>query len=202
MTSTIYLLRHGQTEFNAERRLQGHCDSPLTALGEEQAQAMGAALRDELGDELRNGHDYAVLVSPLGRAQQTARLVCQQLGIPTQRIQTDQRLIEVSFGNWEKLNVLELHAEQPQLAKLDNWYFEAPNGEAYTDVVARIEHFLADPQLPNKMIIVAHGLLGRIFRGVYANMSAATMWSQDMPQDAFFKLRAGKIKRIECRLPA
>jgi broad specificity phosphatase PhoE len=50
MARTIYLLRHGHTQLNAERRMQGHCDSALTDLGVQQAQAMGAALRDELGE--------------------------------------------------------------------------------------------------------------------------------------------------------
>jgi broad specificity phosphatase PhoE len=127
-----------------------------------------------------------------------AQLVCEQLALPTDQIRPDPRLIEVSFGQWEKQNMLELHAQQPHLAALPDWYFQAPDGEAYADVVARLETWLADPLLPNNLIVVAHGLLGRIFRGVYAKMTPEAMWAQDMPQDAFFRLNGGKIAHIDC----
>jgi probable phosphoglycerate mutase len=195
MSRTIYLLRHGQTEFNAERRMQGHCDSALTAAGQQQARAMGATLRDEIGHPA----DWQVLASPLGRAMQTAQLVCEELGLPSSAIVAEPRLIEVCFGEWEMQQVDELHAQQPHLPALPDWYFAAPGCEPYADVVARIEAWLADADLPPKVIVVAHGLLGRIFRGVYAQMTPAQLWAQDMPQDAFFRLQAGRITRIDCQ---
>src|SRR4051812_14099959 len=72
----IYLLRHGQTQWNVEQRIQGHKDSALTLLGERQALAMGAAVAALLG----NPQGVAVVASPLGRTRQTAALVCQALG--------------------------------------------------------------------------------------------------------------------------
>jgi broad specificity phosphatase PhoE len=194
MSRTIYLLRHGQTEFNHERRMQGHCDSALTQLGQAQARAMGATLRDELA----NPADWTILASPLGRAMHTAQLVCSELGLLASQIRAEPRLIEVAFGDWEKQQVDQLHAQYPTLAVQPDWHFEAPNCEPYAEVVTRIEQWLADETLPEKMIVVAHGLLGRIFRGVYAGMSAEALWQQDMPQDAFFRLQDGKIARITC----
>lgn len=194
MSRTIYLLRHGQTEFNAERRMQGQCDSPLTELGEAQARAMGAALREELG----NPADWQVLASPLGRAMQTARLVSAELGLPARHIRPEPRLIEVSFGEWEMQQVPVLHERYPELASLPDWYFNAPGCESFAAVSARIRHWLADESLPPRLIVVAHGLLGRILRGIYAGMHPDQLWQQDMPQDAFFRLQGGKITRIEC----
>jgi broad specificity phosphatase PhoE len=194
MSRTIYLLRHGQTQFNFERRMQGHCNSPLTEQGEEQARAMGATLRDELS----NPADWQVLASPLGRAMQTAHLVCDELGLPISQIRAEPRLIEVCFGEWEMQQVDALHSLYPELATQPDWYFQAPNCEPYAAVVERIEQWLADETLPPNLIVVAHGLLGRILRGVYAGLSADALWQQDMPQDAFFRLKNGAITRIAC----
>ncbi|MBS0410216.1 MAG: histidine phosphatase family protein, partial [Proteobacteria bacterium] len=65
----IYLIRHGQTEFNRERRYQGRCDSPLTEVGRRQAHAVGVRL-SELGVT-----DFRLVSSPLGRTLETAAIV-------------------------------------------------------------------------------------------------------------------------------
>ncbi len=197
MSRVIYLLRHGQTEFNAERRMQGHCDSPLTALGESQARAMGATLRAELADPA----DWPIYASPLGRTMQTATWVAKELGIPSSTILPESRLIEVCFGDWEMQQVDTLHRRYPALATQVDWHFQAPHCEPYAAVVARIEQWLNDPELPPRMIVVAHGLLGRILRGVYAKMDFTALWQQDMPQDAFFRLQDGVITRLACLDP-
>lgn len=194
MSRTIYLLRHGQTEFNAERRMQGQCDSPLTVLGLAQARAMGVKLREELG----NPADWQMVASPLGRAMHTARLVASELGLPADSIRPEPRLIEVSFGEWEMQQVPVLHERHPELACQADWYFNAPGCETYAAVAARIRQWLADDSQPSRQIVVAHGLLGRILRGIYAGMHPEQLWQQDMPQDAFFRLQNGQITRIEC----
>jgi broad specificity phosphatase PhoE len=194
MSRVIYLLRHGQTEFNAELRMQGHCDSPLTGQGVAQAHAMGATLREEVS----NPADWQVLASPLGRAMQTAQLVCQELGLPHSCIRAEPRLIEVCFGEWEKKQVEMLRLQYPELNGVPDWYFQAPACEPYAAVVQRIENWLADADLPARLIVVAHGLLGRILRGVYAGLTPDQLWQQDMPQDAFFRLQNGTITRISC----
>ena len=194
MSRTIYLLRHGQTEFNRERRMQGHCDSPLTCEGIAQARAMGEAL----GDILHDPKEWQVLVSPLGRARQTAQLVMDELGLSSKQLHIEPRLIEVAFGEWEMQRVEDVFAQFPELANQPDWYFQAPACEPLAEVVTRLEQWLADPELPLQIIVVAHGLLGRILRGIYAGLSPQAMWQQDMPQDAFFRLKDGELSRIEC----
>ena len=88
----IYLVRHGETEFNAERRQQGHMDSPLTALGRAQAHAVGHLLKRQVGGE----DGWRIIASPLGRAQHTAQIIGEHLGLA---VETDRRVIEVSFPN-------------------------------------------------------------------------------------------------------
>ncbi|MBM5570778.1 MULTISPECIES: histidine phosphatase family protein [Deefgea] len=195
MSRIIYLLRHGQTEFNLERRMQGHCDSPLTELGKSQARAMGATLSALLSEPQR----WHVLASPLGRAQHTAKLVLSELGLPEQHLQIDHRLIEVAFGEWEQQQVLALFDQYPELATQADWYFQAPACEPLAAVTTRLKAWLNDPALPQYVVVVAHGLLGRILRGIYARLTAEQMWQQDMPQDALFRLQDGQITRIECR---
>ncbi|WP_047396818.1 histidine phosphatase family protein [Chitinibacter sp. ZOR0017] len=194
MTRTIYLLRHGQTELNAQRRMQGHCDSPLTSLGQAQARAMGRTLRTLITEPA----SWQLAVSPLGRAQHTAQLVCAELGLPAAHPHTDARLIEVGFGDWEMQAVEPLHAQNPELAQRPDWHFAAPNVEPMAAVQARIAALLADPALPAQLIIVAHGLLGRFIRGAYAQLPLDEMLQQEMPQDAFYRLQHGQIERIAC----
>ncbi|AOY01180.1 histidine phosphatase family protein [Jeongeupia sp. USM3] len=194
MSRTIYLLRHGQTEFNTVRRLQGRCDSPLTALGREQAQAMGEALKDEIGSI----DGWAMRVSPLARAQASAALVAAALGLPAAAMTTDERIIEVGFGDWEQQLREDLVTQRPELETAPDWHFHSPNGEQLADVLARIDAFLADPALPQRLIVVSHGLFGRLLRARYLGLSGDALFSGEMPQDAFFRLAGGEVTRITC----
>ncbi|BDN87596.1 hypothetical protein KAM471c_14110 [Aeromonas caviae] len=91
MSRTLYLLRHGQTRYNAELRLQGRCNSELTPRGEAQALAMGNRLNELLAEPA----SWTLYASPLGRARQTAELVCQRLGLGRECIIWDERLVEL-----------------------------------------------------------------------------------------------------------
>ncbi|TJZ63657.1 histidine phosphatase family protein [Chitiniphilus eburneus] len=196
MSRPFYLLRHGQTEYNTVRRLQGRCDSPLTELGQAQARNMGEALRHRIGDAT----GWHLLASPLPRAQHSARLVAEALGLPASTIATDERVIEVGFGDWETCLRTDLVAANPALDAAPDWHFQAPNGETLDQVLARIGDFLADSRLPEKLIVVSHGLYGRLLRGVYTGLDRAGILSGEMPQDAFFHLSGGRIERIDCAM--
>lgn len=92
----LYLLRHGQTEFNVKKLVQGRCDSPLTVLGRQQARAAAAWLK---------AHGVVpdkVVSSPLGRAMDTARLIaCELLG-PDAAVEPCEGIIERSYGAFEE----------------------------------------------------------------------------------------------------
>lgn len=92
----LYLLRHGQTEFNVKKLVQGRCDSPLTDLGRKQAGMAAAWLK---------GHDVVpdkVVSSPLGRAMDTAQLVATELLGPDAAVEPCEGIIERCYGTFEE----------------------------------------------------------------------------------------------------
>ena len=91
-----YLIRHGQTDYNAEGRLQGARDIPLNALGKSQAASNGKRLRAIEGFD-PEAHEW--VASPLLRTRQTMQLVRENAGLAPTEFRTEDRLIEVSFGD-------------------------------------------------------------------------------------------------------
>src|SRR5690349_5479733 len=92
----LYLVRHGQTEFNVEGRYQGALDSALTELGVSQAKAMGRLLKTLIGDPV----GWEMIVSPQGRAVHTARLLCEASGFAVDHA-VEPRIREISLGEWD-----------------------------------------------------------------------------------------------------
>jgi broad specificity phosphatase PhoE len=94
--TTLLLVRHGETDWNADGRLQGHTDRPLSDLGRRQAQRLAEELE---GEELE-----AIYSSDLSRARETAEIVGERLGLP---VELDPGLREKDWGNWEGLTAVE-----------------------------------------------------------------------------------------------
>ena len=190
----IYLVRHGQTEFNRERRIQGHVDSPLTELGVRQAHAVGRLLKDLIRDE----PGWRIVSSPLGRARVTAEIVAGKLGgLP---VELDDRLKEMSWGPHDGRLRSELEAEHPETFGRTGWAFDASSGETYDQVAERVGSWLAElpPEPERRIIVVSHGISGRVLRGLYANLPRDLAGQQDVPQDAVFRLLHGNVGRIDC----
>ncbi len=189
----IYLVRHGQTEFNRERRLQGHVDSALTELGLRQAEAVARLLKDLTRAE----PGWRVISSPLGRARRTAEFVAEALN---SKVEEDQRLIELSWGEWDGRLRSELEAAHPHAFGRSGWAFDAPTGESYAAVCARVSDWLASlpPEPERRIVAVSHGVAGRVMRGVYAGLERDRTVEQDVPQDAVYVLKDGTIGRIDC----
>lgn len=189
----ILLLRHGQTEWNREGRTQGRSDSPLTDLGKAQAQAMAEAAR-----LLLEGLPAPLLVSsPQGRALATARIVALHLGLPPD-IQTDDRLMEQSFGAWEGRLSMDTYEKLRDVAPHRRW-FHAPGGESVDDIRIRAQSWIDDHQtLDRPLIAVSHGITGKIIRGLYAGLSTEEMLRRYSPQDAIFRLEGRRVQKIRC----
>ncbi len=193
----IYLLRHGETAFNAAGRYQGQADSPLTERGEIQALSAGEVLAARL-----QGSKARVFCSPLGRARQTAELVAGRLSGGAEII-SDPRLVEIGMGAWDGLTRPEIEALSPRHRKdiaPGDWYFRSPDGERFDTLAARLAAVMAeiteDPA--REKIVVSHGVAGRVIRGLHAGLSRAEMVQLDAPQNAVFVLRpGGEVERLD-----
>lgn len=192
----IYLVRHGQTEFNAAGRWQGQRDSALTALGLAQASQVGEILRS-------NGLDQStrIVTSPLGRAIQTATIIAATLGAHVP-LSTDDRLKEVGMGSWDGLTDNEIEAQWPHARDglgRNEWFFHSFDGERYDEMVARVRAVLSD--LSNDIhaptVVVCHGVTSRIMRGIHSGLSKNEMLNLEVPQNAAFRLLpAGMMERL------
>ncbi|MGE7949798.1 histidine phosphatase family protein [Lysinibacillus sp. NPDC093688] len=195
MKQTIYLLRHGETEFNTQGRYQGELDSPLTELGVRQIQQNALMLKSLI----ENPDEWKIVSSPLGRAMQSTEIICEAIGYDLKNVEKDERLTEVAVGQWAGLTTKEIESSWPNLfhnTDVYNWYFNAPNGEAYDSVVNRLSDWLEDIQHIPKVIAISHGLTGRILRGIYADLKKEDALKLEVSQDVFFKLVDNTITRI------
>ena len=179
----IWLLRHGQTEWNAEGRLQGQLDSPLTEKGKAHAQSQAALLPPILA------RSPEVLVSPLGRAQQTA-----EIALAGHPYRTDDRLAEIETGDWQGLTRTDIAARWPELFREHPQdlflYGAAPGGEGLSAFVTRTKSVLGELTRPT--VIIAHGLLGQAMRGIVQGLDTTGMASLSNEQGCIYVLEDGR----------
>ncbi len=190
----IYLLRHGETVWNREGRIQGRRDSPLTRAGIAQAEAMGRTLRGEIGGDPRA---WAIVASPLGRAWQSAAIVAEILGLAPEAIAREPRLAEMGFGAWEGLTYQEVEAAEPGAVARrarDQWQFRPPGGESYADLSARVAPWVAALEDRAKLIAVCHGGTGRALRQRYAGLSRDAALELSIDQNEIYRLHDAKIE--------
>lgn len=158
----IFLVRHGETTWNRERRMQGSLDSPLTDLGHAQARALGSALRD--------AGLTAIFASDLGRAQTTAAFICRETGLS---LQTDPRLRERHYGMFQGMTWDEVEARHPdafaQMRSRDPDY-APPGGESLRTFQQRVLAALTEiaQRSPGGRIaaVVHGGVVGMMYRHV------------------------------------
>ncbi|CDK68495.1 Phosphoglycerate mutase [Morganella morganii IS15] len=151
--SQVFLVRHGETEWNVQRRIQGHSDSPLTQSGIDQAKQVAARLKNE-------GITH-IIASDLGRTQQTAKLIAEACGC---EIIADPRLRELNMGVLEKRQIHTLTAEEEGWRKsLLNGAEDGriPEGESLAELESRMRAALESTlDLPegSKVLLVSHGI--------------------------------------------
>ncbi|HCG8517694.1 TPA: histidine phosphatase family protein [Vibrio parahaemolyticus] len=193
MTRRIFVLRHGETEFNADKKLQGHCNSSLTSKGSDQARRVGTTLKQYV-----ENRPLRVYSSTLGRALQTSQIVCEELNYSYENLNKEPRLKEFSLGEWEQRTIPSLEQEIPNLLAQNDWYLQAPNCETYESVRERLSSWLSDVADDEDIVVVSHGLTGIVLRGLLLGMDYTQVWQQDLPQDAFFIIEDGRLTRVNC----
>ena len=163
MTTRFIVVRHGETQWNVQQRIQGHGDSPLTARGEAQADAIAARLARERFD--------ALIASDLGRAMQTAQRIAARTG---HAVIPDARLRERNFGIGEGLTYAEIDERFPgafsRTQEMDPDYL-VPGGETrrhFHHRVMQAFEALALEHYGKRIAVVAHGgVLAAIYRVVH-----------------------------------
>lgn len=190
---TILLVRHGETEWNLERRFQGRFDSPLTERGVAQARAIGRLLAS-----LPEASSAPIVASPQGRARRTAEIIRTELGAGN-AVGIDKRLREHSLGAWDGLTYREIETRCPRIFEGDgrhDWYFRAPDGESYAALAERVGAWLAEQDSDASILVVAHGLVGRVLRGLYAGLPRAIALTLPVPQNRIFRLSNGAVEML------
>ena len=190
---TLYFSRHGQTEANLQKRFSGKKDTPLTALGREQAHEIGQVLKRELGVKPA----IACVASPLRRACITMEIARAVLELPPEGYATDPRIQEIDLGRWDQLTDAEARALDPAYydrRAADKWNVPALGGEDYEDVATRLIAFIGD--LRADTFMVSHGAATRILRGLFLGLDAAHMSALDEPQGVVFRVRGAEITQL------
>ncbi|WP_375456754.1 histidine phosphatase family protein [uncultured Methylobacterium sp.] len=158
---TIYFVRHGQTDWNAEGRLQGQRDIDLNAVGRGQAEQAADRLRALAGDGLAEADFVA---SPLVRTRRTMEILRARLDLPPAAYRTDARLKEIHFGAWEGRTWAEIRQRDPAGAGArdrDRWGYRpaGAGAESYAMLTARVAPAFAG--LGATTVVVAHGGVAR-----------------------------------------
>ncbi len=167
------ILRHGETVFNAGRRLQGDAEhTPLTRAGFAQADAIGAALAERLGARPA----LTVWTSDAGRARQTWAIVAEHLGLDWWQARVDARLAEIGVGAWGGRTYDELIAAGEAMDPATGWLTRrAPGGEWIDEVARRLSDWVAAARTDGgDRLVVTHGLSSRILRGLLTGEGHAT----------------------------
>ncbi len=187
---TIYFIRHGETDWNAQMRYQGQADIAMNETGRAQARRNGEALRTLLPDIA--AADF--VSSPLGRSRETMQIVREILGLAPDDFSVDDRLTEAHYGSWQGTllsDLPNLDAEGIEARTRDPFRWRPRGGESYEDLMARAVPWL--DSIKRDTVVVSHGGVSRVLRGHILGLEPTTVPGLDVPQDRILVLRRDGI---------
>jgi probable phosphoglycerate mutase len=193
---TIYYMRHGETDWNVEGRLQGGIDTPLNELGLTQAAHAGRVLADLFARQGLGASSFAFVASPLQRARVTMDMVRAELKLPPGGYALDDRLREIGYGHWEGSTLAQARVSHPELyasRELDKWDSLPPGGESYASVQLRMRDWY--DQLTADTVAVAHGGTARalmVALGIETPASASDLYIE---QGAVYMFSNGGVTK-------
>lgn len=184
---TLYVLRHGECEHNLRHVIAAHNDSPLTALGRDQARANGILLK-ELAGELEG---FAFFASSLHRACTTMEIVREAAGVSNPGYVADRRLMEIDCGAHTGLTwpEIEARASSDPVWKTAPWDYVHPGGESLSMLHARVGDFLL--QLQGDSVIVGHAGTLRMIRAHALGLSREATMAYHPPNAGILRLSHG-----------
>ena len=176
----LLLVRHGETDWNAEERFQGQTDIPLNDTGRDQARRNGTLIADLVAGSA----GWQFLASPMTRTRETMEIVRAAIGLDRSGYQLDERLKELSFGTWERRTLAEIGRDEPEAIAaraLDKWNYVPPNGESYALLGRRVAPVFQALTMPT--VMVAHGGTVRVVLHCVYGVAADEVASLRIPQD-------------------
>jgi broad specificity phosphatase PhoE len=183
---TIYFIRHGETDWNAQSRYQGQADVPMNENGRAQARRNGEALRALLPDIAHS----SFVASPLLRARETMEIVRDALGLEPHTYALDDRLREIHYGHWQGIfahDMPDVDANGMEARARDTFRWRPHGGESYEDLMVRAVDWLGD--VKGDTVVAAHGGISRVLRGRLYGLDPATVPELPVPQDRILILR-------------
>ena len=191
MPPLVYFVRHGQTAWNKEGRLQGQAETDITENGRAQADRNGRELRELI----KNPQDFDFVASPMRRTRDTMERVRTAMGLDPKAYRTDARLVEVSFGDWQGQTFEELEAVLPGVTaerSRDKWNFVPPGGESYQMLLERVRPWLFERR--RKTVCVTHGGVLRAMFRLIEGSSPAEAAMLEIFQDRVLRLQNGRLE--------
>jgi broad specificity phosphatase PhoE len=189
----IYICRHGETDWNAQGRIQGQRDIPINATGRKQADRNGRLLTNLLGQ----AENFDFVASPLNRTCETMERIRTQMGLSPSGYTTDARLMEVHFGDWQGFTMNEVDVREPGIvARRDasKWSFLPPgnDAESYDMLATRVTGWLESVEKP--AICVTHGGVMRTLFKTIGGMDGDKAAMLDIPQDRVLELKESSLQ--------
>ena len=192
----LYYVRHGETDFNRQGRLQGRRDTVLNAHGRQQAAECGVLLRDLFARDHRRPQDFKYVASPLKRARETMEIVRATLGLQPHDYKVDARLIEIAYGEWEGLTLQEIETQNASVLSArerDKWDFAPPGGESYRELADRIGKWYGSLTADN--VVAAHGGGVRALMAILNIVSEEQATHAQTEQGVIYVFADGKMSR-------
>ena len=192
----LYYVRHGETDFNREGRLQGRRDTPLNAHGRQQAAECGVLLRALFVRDHRQAQDFKYVSSPLKRARETMEILRATLGLQVHDYEIDARLIEIAYGEWEGLTLQEIEMRDASVLSArerDKWDFAPPGGESYRELANRIDSWYKS--LTADTVVAAHGGGVRALMAILNIVSEEQATHAQIAQGIVYVFADGKMSR-------
>jgi len=193
----LVFVRHGQTDWNFEGRMQGQRDIPLNATGKAQASDNGTRLKGFLDREGIEPSALDFVSSPLGRTRSTMELLRGAMGLDAGVYRLEDLLKEITFGAWEGSTLDELADEEQERLlqrRADKWGFVPPGGESYEMLAERIGGWLKSVVRPS--VVVSHGGVFRVVRGLLEGRDKVSVPKLDVPQDKVFVWRESRFEVV------
>jgi probable phosphoglycerate mutase len=187
---TLYLIRHGETDWNRDARYQGQRDVPLNETGRAQSRRQGEVLKSLSGIS-----SFDFVSSPLERAIETMRIILSALERDETAFATDPQIRELSYGHWEGQLAADLPKSDPAglAGKIsDPFGWRPKDGESYSDLQERVSAWLS--RLDRNTVAVTHGGVSRVARGAIFGLEHDLIPFLDVPQDRILEIRDGGMR--------